>query len=120
MDNAQHRASHTTQMDDLPLPMQQVVAGDGPEVQLGGCLEQQLGAGDGVVCAGAGNPDAQPIKARLQLSTQHERGGGFRPARVADEDGAAIEAAAFQPGLQVASWRDGTVNRAGFAGGVLA
>ena len=49
------------QMDDLPFPMQQVVAGDGPEVQLGGRLEQQLGGGHDALRDGAGNPGAQAV-----------------------------------------------------------
>ena len=54
-------------MDDLPLPVHQVIAGDGPEVQLGRRLKQQLGGGRDTRRNGAGNPGAQAVETRLQL-----------------------------------------------------
>ena len=86
--------------------MQQVAAGDGPEVQLGRRLEQQLDGGGHTLRGGADDPGAQTIEAGLQLGSQHKRGGGFRLARIADKDRAPVEAAALQPGLQEAGGRD--------------
>ena len=55
---------------------------------------------------GAGGPDAQAVEAGLQLGAQDEGGVGVVAGRMADEGGALVEAAAFQPGLQEAGRRE--------------
>ena len=78
--------------------MQQIGNRDGPGVEFGRGLEQQLGGGGYAL---RGGPDAQPVEAGLRLGPQHERGGRFLAASaVGDDDAAPVEVAAFQPGLQ--------------------
>lgn len=50
--------------------MQQVVSGDGPEVEFGGRLEEQLGSGGDAGRLVANGPDAQAVEVGLELGTQ--------------------------------------------------
>lgn len=61
----------------LTFPMQQVVSGDGLEVEFGGCLEEQFGGGGDARRLVADGPDAQAVEAGLQLGTQDKDGVGF-------------------------------------------
>ena len=62
-------------MDDLSLPMQQVVASDESEIRLGGHLEQQLGGSRNALRDNTDRPDVQVVEAGLQLGPQHKSYG---------------------------------------------
>src|SRR5271166_4937803 len=89
---------------DLIFPVQQIAAGDGPQVEFGRRFEELGGGGDapGGVADG---PDAQAVEAGLQLGAEDEGGVGFVVVRVGHEDRALTEALILEPGVQQAGRR---------------
>ena len=72
----------------LSLLVQQIAAGDRPEVELGRRFEEQLGGGGDAGRSVADGPDARPVGAGLQLGAEDEGGVGFVVVGVGHEDGA--------------------------------
>lgn len=85
--------------------MEQIVSGNGAEVEFRRGFEEQFGGGVDALRGGAGGPDTQPVEARLQLGTDHQRGGRLGAILRRKQGQTLIEAVAFQPGLQEAGWR---------------
>ena len=77
MDNTQHHTPRIIWMDNLLFPVQKIATRDGPEVQLGRRLEQQLSGGGDALGRGADGPDAEPVEAWLQPSPQDKGSIGF-------------------------------------------
>lgn len=87
--------------------MQQVAAGDKPQVRLGRGFEQQLRGGGDARRRVADGPDPQTVEAGLQLGSQHKRGIGFKLTgrRRRDVGRTLVETVVLEPGLQKAGWR---------------